>query len=77
MVTLAASEAILPASQAARCHIPAGIPLPACSDHRDTIHSDTILGRCCVHTLEEYNVRVLLLYMLCLSACLWIWEGPH
>lgn len=28
-----------------------------CSDHRDTIHSDTILGRCCVHSLEEYNVR--------------------
>lgn len=25
------------------------------SDHRDTIHSDTILGRCCVHSLEEYN----------------------
>lgn len=27
------------------------------SDHRDVIHSDTILGRCVVHSLDKYRVR--------------------
>lgn len=27
------------------------------SDHKDVIHSQTVLGRCCVHTLDKYRVR--------------------
>lgn len=27
------------------------------SNHRDVIHSQTILGRCLVHTLDAYRVR--------------------